>query len=90
LKKSVAPLNKVVSGNGISLLSYAKAALLNMMDCCCFKDRDKGKKLNTRKKLKIIEAFQDYTFVLKKINEIDVLKKFVTKRQTNHLFRIFK
>jgi hypothetical protein len=65
---------KVLSGNGISLFSYAKAALLNMMDCCCFKDRDKGRKLNTRKKLKIIEVFQDYTFVLKKINEIDVLK----------------
>jgi hypothetical protein len=58
----------------ISICTYSQAVLLNW--CGCKESKLKGSPTNLlRKKLKVVNAFQDYSYVLRKLNEFEILKK---------------
>jgi hypothetical protein len=59
----------------ISIFSYYSAVIRNFLNC-----KEKGKKIDTpmsllRKKLKVANTFQDYSYLLRKLNELEILKK---------------
>jgi hypothetical protein len=64
---------KIIKSN-INIAKYTKAALLNMFNC-----KSSGKSNSEtdilRKKLNAVDKLQDYDMILKKINELEVMKK---------------
>jgi hypothetical protein len=60
----------------LSLLTYSMAHLLNAFG---IREHDNPGLNNLRKKLKVVDTLQDVGYVLKKLNEIDVLKKILLK-----------
>jgi hypothetical protein len=58
----------------ISIFTYSRASLLNW-----FNIKDNKKKEDSisllRKKLKVVNIFQDYSYILRKLYEFEVLKK---------------
>jgi hypothetical protein len=56
--------------------------MLNFFNCKENKEKDSQMNL-LRKKLQVVNTFQDYSYVLKKLNEIEILKKVILDE--NHL-----
>jgi hypothetical protein len=62
-----------------TFLTYVKAAVLNSCECREKEGNSVISKL--RRKLKVIDNYQDFTFVLKKLNELDVFKKLILSEE---------
>jgi hypothetical protein len=65
----------------ISLCTYTKALLLNF--CNCSESKRKDSLLNMlRKKIKVVNSFQDYSYIMKKLHEFEIMKNvFLNEKQ---------
>jgi hypothetical protein len=68
VKNEQKPTSKITIGK------YTKALILNSFNCKSSKKGDNDLDI-LRKKLKAVDKLQDYDMVLKKVNEIEVMKK---------------
>jgi hypothetical protein len=62
------------SPSNVTLFKYTKAAVFNMLNCKGSKKGD-GEIDRLRNKLKAVDKLQDYDMLLKKVNELEVIKK---------------
>jgi hypothetical protein len=60
----------------VSICTYTWAIMLNWFNCKFNKSKDNSTNV-LRKKLSVVNTFQDYTYLLRKINELEILKKVV-------------
>jgi hypothetical protein len=58
----------------ITFCTYSQASLLNWFNCKVSKRKDEPITL-LRRKLKVVNTFQDYSYILRKLNEFETLKK---------------
>jgi hypothetical protein len=57
----------------MTVFYYLIGLVSNVLEC-----KTKNKELNViKKKLRVVDSFQDYSFILKKLNELEVLKKVI-------------
>jgi hypothetical protein len=67
----------------ISVIAYIKASIMN---CCEWKENKDSRFYTIRKRLKVVDYYQDYIFVLKKLNELEVLKNIILSEKQLHCF----
>jgi hypothetical protein len=67
---------EIKNSEKIGFCSYSRALILNFFNCKENKKNESQMNL-LRKKLKIVNTFQDYSYILKKLNEFEILKKVI-------------
>jgi hypothetical protein len=64
-------MKPIVVEKKLTLLTYMWIGFLNL---CCGESKN-TKLITLQKKLRVVDTLQDFNYILKKINELDVLKK---------------
>jgi hypothetical protein len=68
---------EVKTTSNISIFRYYRAVMMNYLNCKVIGRRVETSMGLLRKKLKVVNTFQDYSYILRKLNEFEVLKKVV-------------